>query len=474
MTKTRLTISLLAAAVFGGGYLLLVRHPRRDALPTSKSDDGQNVVVESRPGLRSPAGYVGSFACRDCHPHEYQTYLETSHSRAMSEVVPNREPPDGVFDHSLSGRRYRVTRREGRLMHEESLLLDGGDEMSVSSYPVKYAVGSGHFGKTYLCEVGGFLVESPVTWYSSRATWGMSPGYDTPENKSFTRVISENCLLCHVGRVQTSRASDLKMRVVEESIGCERCHGPGQAHVERQTAGSKAGQPDASIVNPQRLLRKLSEAICQQCHLQGDIPVLGRSVRLDAYRPGLPLEQFRCEFRMRRPGSGIPAVGHFEQMMQSACYRRSETLTCVTCHDPHAPLPSAERPDHYRSVCTTCHQDRGCKVPLETRQEKSENNCFKCHMPSSQSEVPHVAFTHHRIGIHPRRGAPPAAGASEPLIPLSDLSALSDSDRLRTLPRELSRSTRSERQKRFEHWSCWAPWPTSKAALPKLAKGSST
>src|SRR5439155_25845824 len=133
--------------------------------------------------------------------------------------------------------------------------------------------------------------------------------------------------------------------------------------------------------------------VCQQCHLQGDIHVVGRDVREIDYRPGETLEKYRCEFRFQSPGSGMRIVGHVEQMWRSACYRQSETLTCVTCHDPHAPVAPAERVEHYRSICMSCHGDRGCLVPLASRVEKSGNDCIACHMPHAATEVPHVAFT---------------------------------------------------------------------------------
>src|SRR5258708_10452280 len=148
-------------------------------------------------------------------------------------------------------------------------------------------------------------------------------------------MVPEICLLSHADRIETSTESDLRMRLVEHSIGCERCHGPGQTHVQQQTAGAlPGGEPDRSIVNPRHLFRDLSEAVCRQCHLQGDIHVPGRASRPAEYRPGLALEGFRIEFRLRRQDQGMTVVGHVEQLAQSACYRGSETMTCVTCHDP--------------------------------------------------------------------------------------------------------------------------------------------
>jgi predicted CXXCH cytochrome family protein len=433
LKRAQLSVYALASVLVALAAVALRRPPARTAQPVRGQGRRETVSSAVSDGARSFApGYVGSRACQKCHERQYQTYLHTSHSRALSEVVPDREPPDCVFDHGRSGRRYRVTRDDGRLVHHESLLLDNNEELPLSSFPVKHAVGSGHFGKTYLCDIDGFLVESPITWYETRQAWGISPGYDKPEHRAFTRVVSKNCLLCHAGIVHTNPANDLNLHIVEESIGCERCHGPGKAHVEQKTAGIAAEAEGESIINPRQLSRRLSEAVCQQCHLQGNLQVVGRDAQPGDYRPGLPLERFRCEFRVRKPDDGMTIVGHFEQLGQSACYRKSETLTCVTCHDPHVANPLAARASHLKAVCLSCHDDRACKLAFEIRQEKSRNECVLCHMPSSQTEIPHVAFTHHRIGIHPLENEP-AAGQVDSLVALSDLSALSDSDRSRAL-----------------------------------------
>lgn len=262
----------------------------------------------------------------------------------------------------------------------------------------------------------------------------MSPGYDAPVHQLFTRVVPESCLACHAGNVETRKGSDLRLRLVENSIGCERCHGPGENHIERQTDAEVADADfDQSIVNPRRLPRKLLEAVCEQCHLQGDIQVPGRGVRPTDYRPGLALEEFRTEFRVRRPQRDMTIVGHFEQLRQSACYRRAETLTCVTCHDPHRPVLPAERTGYYRSVCLTCHADQGCKLLLPERQAKSENDCAACHMPPAETEVPHVAFTHHQIGVHPLKKDVATHDGDRALTALSDLAALSPADRQRSI-----------------------------------------
>jgi hypothetical protein len=355
--------------------------------------------------------------------------------RSMSDVDPAREPPDAAFDHPASGRRYQVVRRGGQLWHRE-LLLAAPQEVVLAEYPVRYVVGSGRHSLTYLAEADGFLVESPVTWYTSRSAWGMSPGYDRADNPGFERAAGDGCLTCHAGRAEAVGQSLHRMRVTEAAIGCERCHGPGSLHADghREPAEARRGAADLTIVNPARLPRELAEAVCQQCHLRSDATVVARGRRVNDFRPGLPLTPFRADYRVESRGGSMTVVGHVEQMHLSKCYQKSDTLTCLTCHTPHGEPASAERVAHYKAACLGCHAPDRCTVaPERRRAESPENDCTRCHMPSAPTEIPHLAFTHHRIGVH--RGGPPAgatAGGEEPR-PFLDLSGLGKVDRRRSL-----------------------------------------
>src|SRR5579872_493633 len=113
------------------------------------------------------AHYVGVQACVKCHEKEHQSYLLTAHSRALSKVDVKTEPADEAFEHKASGRSYRTYRKDGQLHHEEVLRTKDGQEIARLDVPVSYLVGSGHFSRTYLVEVDGFLHESPLTWYAS-------------------------------------------------------------------------------------------------------------------------------------------------------------------------------------------------------------------------------------------------------------------------------------------------------------------
>lgn len=88
---------------------------------------------------------VGSAACAACHAEKHKSYALTAHSTALADVSPADEPPDGAFEHKLSGRSNRVYRRGGELRHEEVLRTAEGREIARIDLPVRYRVGSGHF-----------------------------------------------------------------------------------------------------------------------------------------------------------------------------------------------------------------------------------------------------------------------------------------------------------------------------------------
>jgi predicted CXXCH cytochrome family protein len=387
------------------------------------------------------AHYVGSAACRSCHEEHTASFRRTGMGRSMAEVQPAQQPPDAAFDHPPSKRRYQVRRKDGALWHRELLHTDQQPEVLLCEYPLRYVVGSGRHARTYLVEADGFLVESPVTWYSSRHAWDMSPGYEGPKQAGFTRAIGERCLFCHSGRAEALGRSLHRMHITEAAISCERCHGPGSLHLERHMGRQPSDSPleaiDYTIVNPAHLSRELAEAVCQQCHLDSAVLVTARGRKLSDFRPGLPLQDFRHVYAFASKDRSMAVVGHVEQLHLSRCYQGSDTLTCLTCHDPHAEPAAEESTTYYKAICLNCHPPERCTVSaVQRRKESPDNDCVHCHMPRSPVDVPHLAFTHHRIGIHSKPpaerltgGTPvPPPDASE-LRPFLELPPLSDADR---------------------------------------------
>jgi predicted CXXCH cytochrome family protein len=153
------------------------------------------------------------------------------------------------------------------------------------------------------------------------------------------------------------------------------------------------------------------------------------------------LQDFHLIYGFTNAGQGMAVTGHVEQLHQSKCYQKSQNLTCTTCHDPHGFPQPDRRVDYYRAACLNCHAETACKVDRAKRQKESpENSCVKCHMAAGTTDVPHLAFNNHRIGIHSGSGSfqrtlPPVdlSGRREALQAFHDLSHYSALDQKRAL-----------------------------------------
>jgi Flp pilus assembly protein TadD len=457
LVKRRWLLALVVILLVGGGSALAWWQYGRGTVTTRATPEGPVYPLpawSATPFLNTGrnARYIGAAACTACHADRHRSYLNTAHSQAMASVEPTREPPDGSFEHKASDRTYRVYRRDNLMIHEETLRDANGLEMARIEAPVRYRVGSGNSGRTYLVEIDGFLHESPITWYAHKQRWDMSPGYDVPEHAGFERAIGTGCLRCHAG--QAEAISDTLHRVVfhEYAIGCESCHGPGSLHQQRHLRHKReppSGADDLTIVNPGKLDRPLQEAICAACHLNdvASIPLRGRE-HTD-YRPGLPLTDCRVDYELKSDDSQMTVVGHVQQLRRSACYQKSAGLTCLTCHNPHAAARPKDPVAFHRQQCLSCHKVTACGLAPDARvKQDAADNCVACHMPRGPTEIAHTAFTHHRIGRHSIQPAASATAVPE-VVPVYDVSHLPRLDQERNLGLAYLRAAQSEGSTRF-------------------------
>jgi predicted CXXCH cytochrome family protein len=129
----------------------------------------------------------------------------------------------------------------------------------------------------------------------------------------------------------------------------------------------------------------------------------------------------------------MTVVGHLEQLRQSACYQKSAELSCLTCHNPHMRDKPKDLTAFYRKQCLNCHAQRGCSLELAERLKKEPtDNCMSCHMPRGKTDIPHIAFTHHRIGKH-QPISPVNSGHVPDLVAIDDAPQLTNVDRERNL-----------------------------------------
>ena len=281
--------------------VLLVWWRLRKTEPPPAPDPFALPPLASSPFLNTgpDAHYVGSETCLPCHKDEHASFRHTGMGRSMADVDLDREPRGR--QPSIILPRNAVTKSSARTARSGTANCSGRTrrrKYSLEEHPVKYVVGSGGTPSPTWSRWTASS-ESPVTWYPSQSAWGMSPGYDGPNQFGFSRAVGEGCLYCHAGRSEVVGQSLHRMSIPEEAIGCERCHGPGSVHVASH-AGRPADEPaaavDYTIVNPAHLSRELSEAVCQQCHLKSVATIPNRGRKLSDFRPGLPLEDFRQDY----------------------------------------------------------------------------------------------------------------------------------------------------------------------------------
>jgi hypothetical protein len=363
--------------------------------------------------VRPDVKYVGQEACARCHAQIAKTYRDHPMGRSLAPIqsaLPVEQynaAAKNPFD--AQGFHYRIDRRDERVFHEESAADALGRPIFQTAVEVQYAIGSGTRGRTYLLDRDGYVFQSPVTWYPEKKSWDLSPGFDQLHNH-FGRPVLTDCLFCHSNRVvEISDTQNHYQKPIFDgyAIGCERCHGPGELHVNRHDAGQSYDGVDDTIVNPGKLQFILRDAVCEQCHLQGITRVLRRGRSAFEFRPGLPLRSFLAVF-VKPPTSSDPDkfVGQVEQMHASRCFQASnDAMGCIACHDPHYYPAVEERTTYYRKRCLNCHSEKSCSVPVAVRKESSkDDSCMQCHMPRGESDIQHHSITDHRI---PRRANQP-------------------------------------------------------------------
>jgi hypothetical protein len=394
-----------------------------------RNADVASPYENARPGV----AYVGDVTCARCHQDIASAYRAHPMGRSLAPVSGRETGPWTSASAGLSiedkGVQFTIEHNGGRVFHKASRRGADGNSFAEIEAEVSYALGSGTRGISFLIERDGFLFQSPVAWFAQERRWDISPGYgEFSTRPDFERAIQPDCLFCHANHFQAvpGTVNRYEKPIFQgHAIGCERCHGPGELHVNRRAGLSS--EPDMSIVNPAHLTPALRDSVCQQCHLQGSFRFARAGRDPFDFRPGLPLHRFLAVFLMKKGSGGkLEAVGHDEQMEASRCFAASKgELGCISCHDPHRLPAPAAKVAYYRERCLACHEKKGCALSLSQRQTRGQgDDCIACHMPRPAiTNVPHTAATDHRIlrdARGPKRENPRDASGQPGESPLVD------------------------------------------------------
>jgi hypothetical protein len=326
---------------------------------------------------------VGDEACRSCHADIVHSFHETAHS--LTSRLPDEQsiagsfaPGNNLLKTANPNLFFRMEERrvDGKAEFFETAVVGMPPETHQRSEAIAFVIGSGTKGQTYLFWDYDLLFELPVSYWRD-VGWANSPGYrDGVAN--FDRPAIPRCLECHATWVESlappvNRYADTGFVL---GIQCEKCHGPGREHIQRETA--QRGAPSGSaILNPARFTRDRQMDLCAWCHAgQGDALLPPFS-----YTAGEPLAKY---IHLPPLDPNAPPDVHdnqVEMLRKSRCFQASG-LTCLTCHDPHLPQHDLAA---FSQRCLTCHKPDSATFLKPDHPVTS--NCIDCHMPRLQTNL---------------------------------------------------------------------------------------
>ncbi|MGH9661431.1 MAG: multiheme c-type cytochrome [Bryobacteraceae bacterium] len=314
--------------------------------------------------LAFAAPFTGSQACAKCHPAEFRAQSASRHAAALrparsdlAELLNARPPRErsGVeFSYGAAPEGVRVSITQGKARVDAVL---------------EWAFGAGAQAITPVGRRGGRYFEHRLSWYRAAGHAARTLGHPGEPSPAPAQALGlpqdgatiTRCFECHATAVKPG--PDLSQ--MQPGVACERCHGPGAEHAARPSA--------ANIVRLSRRGARESVEFCAECH------------RSPAAIPAAA------------PERDDPASIRFQPvgLAASRCFQKSGTLSCLTCHDPHA--DASRDPGFYAARCLGCHASGGARVQLCERN--SRHDCLPCHM-AKQSPFPYLTFTDHRIRVY--------------------------------------------------------------------------
>ncbi len=326
--------------------------------------------------------YVGSLACRTCHPQIYERWKTT---RMANVVRDPKKHPDAIIPD---------------LSKPDPLLTFTKDDIA-------FVYGS-KWKQRYFKKVGDDYFPLPAQWDIRHQVWRpyfVKNGTDwwstlyPPENMK--RPTGPLCDGCH------SVNYDIRTKAVTEwNVGCERCHGPGSEHVSHPSS--------ASIVNPAHLDFVRANDICLQCHSQGqplNNPIEGKYYDWPVgFQVGGNLQD---HWKLEEHKLGETTFTHFadgtahknrmqgNDYVQSLMYNRG--VKCSSCHDVHGTDNNALLLKPANVMCLECHGPGSPNGPHTTTVEEHThhqtvspgNDCVSCHMPKIEQTIADVNVRSH-------------------------------------------------------------------------------
>jgi predicted CXXCH cytochrome family protein len=347
-----------------------------------------------------PPNFVGTQQCAGCHKKEHDSWSASHHSWAWR--LPTAANVLGDFDDAdfqHKGFRYRFLTQEGAYF----IVADGPDGSAIR-YPLKYVVGVTPLQQYLVETAGGRLQALDVVWDIEQKRWyHLYPTEDVSAGNGMHwsgpyKNWNARCAECHATDYRKNydpRSDSYSSTQAEIGVGCEACHGPGEAHIAWAKAPNEFLIDNWHAVDERGLIRAYVKGdaasetnLCAGCHARREpvgssSPVPGSAFddhyRLVLLREGLYFPDGQIQEEVYVYGSFLQSKMH------------SRGVTCSRCHDMHSGQLKADG----NAVCTQCHNPAGnpdfptltkssYDDPAHHFHERGTEGaaCVNCHMPS--------------------------------------------------------------------------------------------
>ena len=326
------------------------------------------LVLGTAPGAaQAPAAapaYVGSQTCAGCHESEERAWTGSHHAWAWTQ--PDETTVLGDFDDAVFEHRGLITRF---IRRDDAFFVETeGADGALHTFQVTGLAGVAPLQQYLLSTEAGRIQAFDIVWDVEGKRWyHLYPDQDLPPGDGLHwtgpyKNWNARCAECHAtGFVKNydARSRSYDSMQAEIGVGCEACHGPGEAHVawakapegydparwpgltaKGFTIGFAAESPETEIEQ------------CAGCHSRrepfGDGNPLPGTAFHDAYRLAL------LRAGLYHPDGTIKdEVYVYGSFLQSRMYANG--VRCTDCHDPHtAGLKAAGN-----AVCAQCHSSAG-------------------------------------------------------------------------------------------------------------------
>ncbi len=334
------------------------------------------------------SNYVGSQTCLECHADIYNSHLSTNHFNTSSFAdIKHIKGSINIDSNELNLRGVRLKMIEEDDNYFQLSKAKFGDT-SLTKSQIDIVIGSGVKGQSYLSWEGDELFQLQASYFKSNGSWVNSPNFP---DYSFTREVDDNCIKCHVTFAKNKDISGIgnsydRTKIIL-GIDCERCHGPSEKHVKYHRSNPEV-MSAKFVDNFNKYSRQQRLDACAVCHsgLQSQ-QIKGNPF---SFLAGDTLALFSKNVSSYKTTPKLDVHGNqYGLLVQSKCYVESNSMDCITCHDPH----KNQRSDfnYFNAKCISCHSNKLKLIESSVDHDKNRN-CISCHMPNIPSDAMKISL----------------------------------------------------------------------------------